>query len=203
MHAGLVVDAVVACLAVLCLLTSKFSWRGVVTKRPVAAVGLVNVALLLSGSANMTSRFTVSVAAALALSMCTAANASYSNPQALLHFVRALSTAFDLPQLPLAVAVGSALIHLFIAWQLTEAGTKAFAMRCLYDMFEIRGVALVMQGKRRPFTVEDIRDPALEDEFHRKRKTICDDTAQRQVQCVVFLLCNMCIFVAICRLSFV
>ncbi|KAJ2333064.1 Canalicular multispecific organic anion transporter 1, partial [Coemansia sp. RSA 2681] len=48
-------------------------------------------------------------------------------------------------------------------------------------MFEIRGIALVMQGKRRPFTVEDIRDPALEDEFHRKRKTICDDTAQRQV----------------------
>ncbi|KAJ2580086.1 hypothetical protein GGH95_002775 [Coemansia sp. RSA 1836] len=195
-YASLVADIAVACLAVLCLLTSKLSWRGVVTKRPVAAVGLVNVALLMSGSASMTGRFAASVAAAVALSMCTAANASYSNLQALLHFVRALSIAFDPPQLRLAVAAGSALIHLFVAWQLLSSETKAIAMRCLYDMFEIRGIALVMQGKRRPLTVEDIRDPVLEDEFCLECKTTCDNTAQRQVQCDILLLCDMCIYVA-------
>ncbi|KAJ2884075.1 hypothetical protein H4R27_002336 [Coemansia aciculifera] len=182
---GLVVDAVVACLAVLCLLTSKFSWYKVTSKRPAtAAASFANVALLVTTSAIPTGRFAVSVAAALTLSMYSAASLSRGNLQACLHLARALSTAFNFPLLSLPVGATSAFTHLLIAWQFLDPGKKALIVRLVYDFLNIRGVALIMQGKRRPFTVEDIRDSAAEDEFCRQCKSICDDTTQMYVTCL-------------------
>ncbi|KAJ2872192.1 hypothetical protein GGH93_004235, partial [Coemansia aciculifera] len=176
---GLVVDAVVACLVVLCLLTSKISWYEVASKRPAtAAASFANVALLMTMSAIPMGRFAVSVAAALTLSVYSAVSVSRGNLQACLHLVRALSTVFNLPLFSLPVGAASTFTHLFIAWQLLDAGKKALVMRLMYDFLNIRGVALIMQGKRRPFTVEDIRDSAAEDEFCRQCKSICDDTTQ-------------------------
>ncbi|KAJ2755176.1 hypothetical protein GGI19_001842 [Coemansia pectinata] len=182
LRTSLVVDAAVACLAVLCLLTSKPSWRGMTPKRPIAAAAaanFVNIALLMSSLASPTDGFAVSVAAALALSMCSVVSVFRGNLQACLHLARALNTAFDPSLLTLPVATATALTHIFIAWQLLDVGIKTFALRCLYEMFEVRGFALVVLGKRRAFTVEDIRDPALEDELLRKSKLIYDDSKQR------------------------
>ncbi|KAJ2063399.1 Canalicular multispecific organic anion transporter 1 [Coemansia sp. S146] len=133
-------------------------------KRPIsatAAANFVNIALLMLSLASPTDRFTVSVAAALALSMCSVVSVSRGNLQACLHLARALSTVFDPSLLTLPVAATSALTHIFIAWQLLDVGIKTLALRCLYEMFEVRGFALVVLGKRRTFTVEDIRDPAF------------------------------------------
>ncbi|KAJ2057259.1 hypothetical protein GGI17_005754, partial [Coemansia sp. S146] len=176
---GLVVDAVVACLAVLCLLTSKISWYEVASKRPAAAAAsFANVSLLMATSPLPTGRFAVSVAAALALSVYSAASVSRGNLQVYLHLAQALSTVFNLPLLSLPVGATSAFAHLFIAWKLLDAGTKALIVRLVYDFFNIQGVTLILQGKRRPFTFEDIRDSAAEDEFCRQCKYICDDTTQ-------------------------
>ncbi|KAJ2097562.1 hypothetical protein GGI09_003764, partial [Coemansia sp. S100] len=176
---GPVADTAVACLAVLCLLTSKHSWRGMADKRPLtAAASFANVALLLSTTVGVSGRSTVSVAAALALSLCSAASVSHGNLQACLHIVRALNTAFDSSLLSLHIAATSALIHLLVAWQLLRAETKAHAIRCLRDMFGIRGFDLIMLGKRRQFTVEDIRDPTAEEDLCRKCKLVCNDRAK-------------------------
>ncbi|KAJ2462050.1 hypothetical protein GGI03_004729, partial [Coemansia sp. RSA 2337] len=173
---GPVADTVVACLAVLCLLTSKHSWRGMADKRPItAAASFANVALLLSTTVGLSGKSTVSVVAALALSLSSAASISHGNLQACLHIVRAFNTAFDLSLLSLPISATSALIHLLVAWQLLSAETKAHVIRCLRDMFGIRGFDLIMLGKRRQFTVEDIRDPTAEKDFSRKCKLICND----------------------------
>ncbi|KAJ2337217.1 hypothetical protein GGH92_007571, partial [Coemansia sp. RSA 2673] len=165
---GLVVDTVVACLAIMCLLTSRLSWREVASKRPIAAAAsFVNVALLLTTSAVPTGRLSVSVTAALALSVYSATSVSLGNLQASLHFARALSTVLNLPLPSLSVGTASAFTHLFTAWQLLEAETKALIVRLAYDFLNIRGAALILQGKQRPFTVEDIRDSAAEDELRK------------------------------------
>ncbi|KAJ2061683.1 hypothetical protein GGI17_002947 [Coemansia sp. S146] len=130
-------------------------------------------------SAVPTGRYAVSVAAALTLSVYSAASVSRGNLQACLHLARALSTVFNLPLLSLPAGAASAFTHLFIAWQLLDAETKALIVRSVYDLLNIRGVALIIQGKRRPFTVEDIRDSAAENEFCRQCKSICGDTTQR------------------------
>ncbi|KAJ2749315.1 Canalicular multispecific organic anion transporter 1, partial [Coemansia pectinata] len=187
--AGPVADTAVACLAVLCLLTSKHSWRGMAYKRPItAAASFANVALLLSTTAGSSGRFAASVAAALALSMCSAAGVSHGNLQAYLHIVRALNTAFVPSLLSLPISAASALIHLLVAWQLLSAGTKAHAIRCLHDMFGIRGFALVMLGKRRPFTIEDLRDPTADEDFCRKCRLICHDRTKRTTVTDLLLL---------------
>ncbi|KAJ2061011.1 Canalicular multispecific organic anion transporter 1 [Coemansia sp. S146] len=167
--AGPVADTAVACLAVLCLLTSKHSWHGIAYKRPVtAAASFANVALLLSTTAGSSDRFAASVAAALTLSMCSAASASHGNLQACLHIVRALNIAFAPSLLSLPISAASALIHLLVAWQLLSAGTKAHVICSLHEMFGIQGFALVMLGKQRPFTIDDLRDPAAEEDFCQK-----------------------------------
>ncbi|KAJ2352249.1 hypothetical protein GGH92_001366 [Coemansia sp. RSA 2673] len=188
---SLVVDTVVVCLAVLCLLTSTPSWRRTMSKRPIAAAvaaNFVNVALLISNSKSPTDRFATSMAATLALSMWSVVSVSRGNLQACLHLARALSTAsnLSLPFLPAAAA--SALTHLFIAWQLLDVGIKALVLRCLYDIFEVRGFALVVLGKQRPFTAKDIRDPELEDELLLQSRLICDDSKQRQANRSILLL---------------
>ncbi|KAJ2807035.1 hypothetical protein H4S07_003672, partial [Coemansia furcata] len=61
---------------------------------------------------------------------------------------------------------------------LLNAGTKAHVVRCLYDMLGIRGLSLVMLGKRRPLTIEDIRDSAAEEEFFQKCKHISNDCSK-------------------------
>ncbi|KAJ2070050.1 hypothetical protein GGI08_000033, partial [Coemansia sp. S2] len=186
---GPVADTAVACLAVLCLLTSKHSWCGMADKRPLtAAASFANVALLLSTTVGVSGRSTVSVAAALALSLCSAASVSHGNLQACLHIVRALNTAFDSSLLSLHIAATSALIHLLVAWQLLRAETKAHAIRCLRDMFGIRGFDLIMLGKRRQFTVEDIRDPTAEEDLCRKCKLVCNDRAKRTTVTDLLLL---------------
>ncbi|KAJ2699428.1 hypothetical protein H4218_002659 [Coemansia sp. IMI 209128] len=178
--AGPVADTAVAALAALCLLTSKRPKLGIAYKQPVTfAVSLANVTLLLSSVTNFTGRVAASVAATLALSMCSGVNVSRGNLLSYLHVVRAVNAAFDLTLLSLPAAAASALAHLFTAWQLLDDGAKAHAKRGLYDMFGVRGFALVMLGKRRPFAVEDIRDPAEEEEFYQKSKRLCDDRSKR------------------------
>ncbi|KAJ2024888.1 hypothetical protein GGI06_000803 [Coemansia sp. S85] len=54
-------------------------------------------------------------------------------------------------------------------------------------MFGVRGFALVMLGKRRPFAVEDIRDPAEEEEFYQKSKRLCDDRSKRNSRRLVLV----------------
>ncbi|KAJ2255882.1 Canalicular multispecific organic anion transporter 2 [Coemansia sp. RSA 455] len=66
-----------------------------------------------------------------------------------------------------------------MAWQLLDTGTKALVVRLAYNFLNIRGAALILQGKQHPFTVEDIRDPVAEDEFCKQCKSICNDTTQR------------------------
>ncbi|KAJ2348621.1 hypothetical protein GGH91_001273 [Coemansia sp. RSA 2671] len=162
---GLVVDVAVACLAALCLLTSKLSWRGFSFGRALSAASFFNVSLLLSSTARPSDSFATSVTAALALFMCTTASVSRGNLRACLHLAQAFSAAFNLLLLPLPVATASALTHLFIAWQLLDARVKALALGCLYDMLELRGFALVMLGKQRPFTLDDICSPMPEDKL--------------------------------------
>ncbi|KAJ2104164.1 hypothetical protein GGI09_000268 [Coemansia sp. S100] len=191
---GPVADTVVAYLAVLCLLTSKHSWRGMADKLPLtAAASFANIALLLSTTVGLSSRSTVSVAAALALSLCSAASVSHGNLKACLHMVRALNTAFNLPLLSLPISATSALIHLLVAWQLLSAKTKAHVIRCLRDMFGIRGFDLIMLGKRRPFTIEDIRDPTAEEDLCRKCKLICNDRTKRYAGCTS-IFCKQLLF---------
>ncbi|KAJ2095603.1 hypothetical protein GGI09_004784, partial [Coemansia sp. S100] len=65
-----------------------------------------------------------------------------------------------------------------MAWQLLDAGTKALVVRFAYNFLNIQGAVLILQGKKRPFTVEDIRDPVAEDEFCKQCRSICNDTTQ-------------------------
>ncbi|KAJ2056381.1 hypothetical protein GGI17_006212 [Coemansia sp. S146] len=174
--AGPVADTAVTCLAVLCLLTSKHSWRGMAYKRPITdTASFANVALLLSTTTGSSGGFAASVAAALVLSICFAVGVSYGNIQACLYIVRAINIGFNLSLLTLPVATTSALIHILIAWRALGSGTKAHVIHLLYEIFHIRGFALVMLGRRRPFTVEDIRDLASEEELCRKCEAISND----------------------------
>ncbi|KAJ2337253.1 hypothetical protein GGI00_000357, partial [Coemansia sp. RSA 2681] len=177
--AGPVLDAAVACLALLCLYASKTSWRGMAAKRPAAYAGFVNVALLMSVSTSLSSRLAVSIAASLALAVCSAVSVSHGNLQALLHLARALNAASDSKMLSMPVAAASAFVHLLTAWQLFDIWAKALVKRGLYDMFGLRGFALVVLSKQRAFTLEDIRDPAADDEFCQKCKLIRNDCTKR------------------------
>ncbi|KAJ2337283.1 hypothetical protein GGI00_000341, partial [Coemansia sp. RSA 2681] len=177
--AGPVLDSAVACLALLCLYASKTSWRGVAAKRSAAYASFVNVALLMSVSTSLSGRLAASVAASLALAVCSAVSVSHGNLQALLHLARALNAASDSKMLSMPVAAASAFTHLLTAWQLFDIWAKALVKHGLYDMFGLRGFALVVLGKQRAFTLEDIRDPAAEDEFCQKCKLVCNDRTKR------------------------
>ncbi|KAJ2486139.1 hypothetical protein EV174_001292 [Coemansia sp. RSA 2320] len=95
-----------------------------------------------------------------------------------LHIVRAFNIAANSSTYPASIISISVVIHLYTAWHLLDAETKAHVARFLRDVCEIKSFAIVRLGRKRPLAVNDMRNPDMEDDFCKKCKYIRDDSKQ-------------------------